>query len=418
MPTRLPAVIVRRTLALAGVALLAAYLALVLRVLVASRSASSGERASLERAARLEPQNARHPHLLGRHFVFAEYDPQAAIREFRKATALNPHVSRFWLDLANAHHAAGENEKMKQALDRALLADPTTPTVAWEAALLYVVTGHTEDGLRLLPMVLEHDPPVRRQALETAWRVTQDADRLLDHTVPRDNEIYLDLLSVLIDREETAAAAKVWARLMSLRQPFSAQRALPYVDFLTNQRDPRGARQVWIALPAFDPGFRPYLPGENLVINGGFEYPFLEAGFDWRTASRASARRTLDSMVSRGGRRSLRIDLDGAGEADAGLLQFLLVDPDSDYRFRAYVRTEDMESASGPRLEILDAFGGTILLRSRELLGSSEWQLVEGEFRTPPGTELAVFHVVRVPPDSQVRGKLWMDDITLVRKAP
>ncbi len=418
MPTPFQAVIARRTFALAGVVLLAVYLALALRVLVASRSASSGEQASLERAARLEPQNARHPHLLGRYFIFAAYDPQAAIREYQKATALSPHVSRYWLDLANAYHAAGENEKMKPALDRALLADPTTPSVAWEAALLYVVTGHTEDGLRLLPMVLEHDPPVRKQALETAWRVTQDADRLLDHTVPRDSEIYLDFLSVLIDREETAAAAKVWSRLVSLRQPFAAQRVLPYVDYLTNQRDPRGARQVWIALPAFDPGFRPYLPTESLVINGGFEYPFLEAGFDWRTATRSSARRTLDSMVSRGGRRSLRIEFDGAGEADAGILQFLLVEPDSDYLFRAYVRTESVESVSGPRLEILDAFGGATLLRSRELFGSSEWQLVEAEFRTPPGTELAVFHVVRDPPDSQVRGKIWIDDITLVKKAP
>lgn len=418
MPTPLQAVVARRALALAGVVLLAVYLALTLRVLVASRSASSGERASLERAARLEPENARHPHLLGRYFIFAEYDPPAAIREYQKATALNPHVSRHWLDLANAYHAAGESEKMKQALDRALLADPTTPTVAWEAALLYVVTGHTEDGLRLLPMVLEHDPPVRKQALETAWRVTQNADRLLDHTVPRDPEIYLDLLSVLIEREETAAAAKVWSRLVRLGQPFAAQQVLPYVDYLTNQRDPRGARQVWITLPAFDPGFRPYLPGENLVVNGGFEYPFLEAGFDWRTASRASARRSVDSMVSKGGRRSLRIDLDGAGEADAGILQFLLVEPDSDYLFQAYVRTERVESVSGPRLEILDAFGGATLLRSHELLGSSEWQLVEGEFRTLPGTELAVFHVVRVPPDSQVRGKLWMDDISLVKKTP
>src|SRR5205807_7769607 len=46
---------------------------------------------------------------------------------------------------------------------------------------------------------------------------------------------------------------------------------------------------------------------------------------------------------------------------------------------------------------------------------STSWKQVSGIFTTGPGTKLLIFRVQRVPARSPIRGKLWIDDIRLVR---
>jgi len=54
---------------------------------------------------------------------------------------------------------------------------------------------------------------------------------------------------------------------------------------------------------------------------------------------------------------------------------------------------------------------------SDEMKESGFWKSVDGEFTTGPDCKLVVLHVRRLPEGSPIRGKLWIDDFHLVRKA-
>ena len=61
-------------------------------------------------------------------------NPSPAVAEFRKAVALNPYESSYWLDLAEAYYSMGAKSDEDQAIRQAIAVDPTTPSVAWNTA--------------------------------------------------------------------------------------------------------------------------------------------------------------------------------------------------------------------------------------------------------------------------------------------
>src|SRR5690349_1269294 len=62
-----------------------------------------GDLASLQRAVRLQPGNAEYFDRLGANYTLPSFYPEQALAAFQRAVQLNPHRSRFWLDLADAY---------------------------------------------------------------------------------------------------------------------------------------------------------------------------------------------------------------------------------------------------------------------------------------------------------------------------
>ena len=138
----------------------------------------------------------------------------------------NPHQARYWFDLAGAYQLLGNTEEQKAALERGLVADPTTPDLAWEAGNFYLVQGETDKALREFRVVMESDPYLPPAALKLCWRVKPDIDALLRDVVPPTPAVYSMFLDFLVSQKETAAAAKVWTQLVQLRQPLPASAGL------------------------------------------------------------------------------------------------------------------------------------------------------------------------------------------------
>jgi hypothetical protein len=160
-----------------------------------------------------------------------------------------------------------------------------------------------------------------------------------------------------------------------------------------------------------------YLPSrENLVVNGGFEENVLNGGFDWWYESNPHAALALDTSEFYAGTRSLSVTFDGLNPADAGILQFIVVKPSTAYEFSAQSRTEDIESASGPRFAIVDAYTNTSYVLTDDLLGTNPWRVQHARFQTGPNTNLVLLKIVRQPGVPLIRGKLWIDDLRLVEK--
>lgn len=408
-----------RTFFFAGICLVCVgvYVQLALSAYRASRLATVPESPNLQRAIRLEPSNAEYRDLLGRNLALSGMNLDDAITNYRAAVRLNPYAARYWLDLAAAYQLAGRTREQAESVERAVKSDPTTPHVAWEAANFFLVQGDPHKALHYFHVVLANDPDAVDSALQLCWRATRDANRVLDVAVPRKPDLYLAFLRLLISKQQTAAAEDVWKRLIGLNQSFPQKLAFPYFSFLLAQHEVAAAQSAWQQLAALDRSLQPYLPSrENLIVNGGFEENVLNGGFDWWYQSYPHTALAIDTSEFHGGTRSLSITFDGPSTPEAGIAQFIPAKPNTDYEFSAEYRAEELESASGPRFAVTDAYHNTSYVLSDDIIDSSPWRLLQAQFHTGPDTDLLLLKIVRQPAAPLIRGKLWIDDLTLVEK--
>ncbi len=391
------------------------YLPFAGRAYLAAHLAAKADLADIQRATRLEPSNAEYRALLGRYLALSGASLDGAISDFRTAVHLNPYESRYWLDLASAYHVAGRIDEQAQSVEQAVEADPTTPNVAWAAANIFLVQGNVGKALPYFRTVLGNDPDAVDLTLQICWRATGDANQIFDQALPRRTDLYLSFLRLLVSKQEVVPAEIAWDHLIGLRQPFPPKLAFPYFQLLIAKQEVAAAKTAWQQLAQVDQEIQPYLPSpENLIVNGGFEENLLNGGFDWWYESNPHAALAIDTDLFYGGTRSLSVTFDGRNAPEAGIAQFIPVKPDTGYEFSAESRTQDIDSASGPRFAIADAYTDSSYVLTDDLLGTNPWHKQHARFHTGPTTNLLFLKVIRQPAAPLIRGKLWIDDVSLV----
>jgi tetratricopeptide (TPR) repeat protein len=391
------------------------YLPFAGRAYLAAHLAAKPDFPDMQRAIRLEPSNAEYRALLGRYLALSGASIDEAISEFRTAVHLNPYESMYWLDLASAYQVAGRIDEQAQSVEQAVEADPTTPNVAWVAANFFLIQGNLGKALSCFRTVLANDPNAVDHALRLCWRATGDVDKIFDQALPRRTDLYLSFLGLLVSKQEVVPAESAWDHLIGLRQTFPPKVAFPYFQLLIAKQEVKAAETAWQQLAQIDEEIQPYLPSrENLVVNGGFEETLLNGGFDWWYQTNPHAALAIDTDQFYGGTRSLSVTFDGRNSPDAGIAQFIPVKPDTDYQFSAESRTQDIDSASGPRFAIADAYTNSSYVLTDDLLGTNPWHRQQARFHTGPGTNLLFLKVIRQPAAPLIRGKLWIDDVRLV----
>jgi len=395
--------------------LVALYWGLSLRIYLAARLAAVPDVPHLRKAIRIEPANAEYRELLGRNLALSVANLDEAIASYQSAVHLNPYDARSWLDLAGAYQIAGRTGEQEDSVQRAVEADPSTPHVAWEAANFFLIQGDREKALRYFGVVMANDPQLVDPALQICWRATGDANQIVTQVLPRRPDLYLSFLHLLIAKQEVGAAENVWEHLIALNQEFSLKLAFPYFRLLLAKQEIAAAQNAWQQAATVDHSLQAYLPSrQNLVVNGGFEENILNGGFDWWYQSNPHAAVAIDSSEFSGGTRSLSITFDGQNADDAGIFQFIPVKPNTQYEFSAQYRSEELDTASGPRFSIADAYTGTSYVLTDDILGTNPWHPEQAQFHTGPNTKLVLLKIVREPANPLIRGKLWIDELKLV----
>src|ERR1035437_1813684 len=106
----------------------------------------SGDLTSVQKAIALDPANpALHDRLA--QLISDPPEPSnlaAAIQEAKRATALNPNKSDYWLTLASVCESASDDGCADQSLQRALDLSPMTPQVWWIAGNHYLRTDRPD----------------------------------------------------------------------------------------------------------------------------------------------------------------------------------------------------------------------------------------------------------------------------------
>lgn len=407
-----------RKLLFAGVCLAAIglYLAAIARHFEASQLAARLNPLSLNRSAGLEPWDALPRWELGRYCLFVAQNPTAAVANLQRAAALNPHMARYWLDLASAYEVTGSVERQRLALQRAVATEPTAPAVAWEAANFYLVHHNLKRALPLFRVAMANDPAQLDSALRLCWRATRDINAMLAEAVPAEPLAYFAFLRLLAEGGQPEPAETVWNRLQALGQPFPVADAFPFFDYLITQHQTAAAAHVWQQLLQRRPSLQAYAEPGNLILDGGLEQQFLNGGFDWRYSRTDAMELSVDNTEFHRGNQSLRMVFKGPAITDLGFMEYVPVKPNTDYRFQAYTKAEDLESASGPRLAVLDAYSGRQYVLTADSLGTTGWREQSAEFRTAPDSSLLVVKATRVPGDPLIKGKFWLDDMSLAQR--
>lgn len=390
------------------------YVQFAYRTYAASRFAGAGDYEGVQQAIRLQPDNAQYWHFAGAYSLYGAQQPDRAIQQLTTAARLNPWSSETWLTLAGAYQVGGDEPKEKWAVDSAVNADPKTPDVAWEAANFYLVEGDVDKSARLFRVVVENDPSRAELAFRLLWRVRPDVNFLLNAAVPPTAAGHFALLNVLCTSQEPDAAAAVWKRIRMLSEYFPPEQAYPFMDFLINSQRPVQAAQVWEQLADMNPT-RVAHHGDNLILNSGFENEISNGGFDWRYSPISGVKALIDPVVANTGTRSLNIEFQGWG-AEAGIQQYVPVQPGQRYLFSGSMKSDDIQSNSGPRFGVYDAYDGTRYVLSDDMLETNVWRRQNISFVVGPNTHLLIVKIVREPGSSAIKGKVWVDDLQIVKE--
>jgi tetratricopeptide (TPR) repeat protein len=407
----------RKLFCIGGAFLLAAvYLALVSREFLAAHFASVPEIASLRSAVRMEPMNAEYHQRLARYFFLADHDVTSALAAYESAVRLNPYDANLWLGLASVQQVLGNPVEQEKALERAIVANPRSTNVAWEAANLYLARGETDKAFREFRTVIENSPLDADAALRLCLRVAPSVDTIIQEALPSQPGAYVILLDLLTAKNDTAGAAKVWAGLVQMNKPFEERYAFEYIKYLLSQRQVEPAQLAWrqttnlFGLPGYQSS------ADNLIVNPNFDFKILNQGFDWQYTKQPGVTLALDPADFHAGRRSLSISFEGPGVNDAGVFQVIPVRPDTSYEFSAFFKSAEIQGAGGPRFAFQDAYTNTTLLLSDELKNAGVWREAGGGFKTDPETKLIALRILRVPAGNAIRGKLWVGDFRLIEK--
>jgi tetratricopeptide (TPR) repeat protein len=387
---------------------------------LARRGLDSQQLPQLENSVALVPGNGEVWDHLGRlrQWDMANEDLAGAVADYRMAVKVDPLNATYWIDLAGALEANGDDSGARQAFARAQYVYPKSADVAFNYGNFLLRHDDPADGYRQFQLAAYGDPRLLPLIVSRAWRSTENVNQLLDQILPQNADAYLQSIEFFRSIHQADPALTVWGRLMKLGLRFPLSRSFPLLDELIEEDRSTDARRVWreailaAGFPYSDP------PDHSLVWNGNFRSDFANGGLDWRWWAISGLLLDFDSEPGPNGSRAVRLDFSGG--ANLALIvpfQFVPVEPNSAYHFHAYMRAEQITSDSGLRFLVADPnHDNTLNLISDNFVGSHGWSPINIDFTTGPLTHFVLIRVVRYPStlfQNQLGGTAWVADISL-----
>ena len=414
----------RAALLLGSLSVFALLVFQALHIWMANRRIESGRLEAMQRGAALAPGNGEAWDRIGRFWQldFANPDANAAIQNYLKAVQTNPNSSFYWLDLASAYEDVGDLDRAQAAFDKAEAAYPISALVAWNYGNFLVRAGKNQAGYAKVRNAVTVDPKLLPLAISRTWRSGENVDELLNEALPANREAYLQALKFFTELRQPDAALKVWNRLAALGQHLPMAESTPFQDILIANDRSEDSRRVWrdalglAGVSTEEPANR------SLMWNGDFGADFANGGLDWRWAPITGVSASFDAPAPSSTGRSVRLDFGGGANISLEQpAQYVPVEPEHMYRFRARVRTEQVTTESGVQFSIVDPnHAGAVSFSSDNFTGTHPWTLIEGKVTTGSQTHFLWIRLVRIPSrlfENKINGTVWISDVSLLAAA-
>ena len=373
------------------------------------------------RASKIEPANAENWYQLGRYrqLDFEHSDLPLAISYYRRAVQLDPHSPFYKLDLASALETAGNDEEAEKYFRAAQANYPISAEVSWRYGNYLLRQQRLPEAYAEIHRAVVVDPKLLPLAVSRVWHSDPDVRVLLDQVLPNTAQANWEALSFLVQAQEGAAAVAVWNRLIGLHPSINRRTVFAFIDMLVSQDRFDEAGSVWRQATAAEGTLPPASPAGSLVFDGGFESDPSNGGFGWRKEDAPGADFDFDTEEKHSGSRSVRIIFDRTQNLSYVYpFQWVLVEPATRYRFRGFLRTDQISTDSGMRFEIIDPRRPKDLdVLTPNETGTQPWTMEEVEFTTGPQTHLIRIALRRMPSshfDNKIGGTVWVDDVAVL----
>ena len=384
--------------------------------------ADLGTRAGYEAAIRLEPSNFENWYLLGRYWQFTldEPDPDRAVSNFRHALSLNPRSASAWLDLATVYESEGDRPAARDAFLQARKVYPFSAAVSWQYGNFLLRQGEVKAAFAEIRRAAYEDPKRSAEAFSRCWRVDPNINTILDTVIPPDRDAYLAIMRELSSANELAAALTVWQRLVSLHPRMSPADIIFFADPLVQRRQISAARRVWDDAARLSGVVTDDSPG-SVLWDGGFESGVSGGAFAWAFPTTSNGMQAaFDTGQKHSGKQSLRLFFDGKHNASYdGVCNNAQVQPQTTYRFSAWVRTQTLTSDEGVRFRVHSWSNGGAYgsVDSQDARGTQPWMPMEMSWTSGKDVHQMRVCVLRnmsrgIAP--RIQGTAWIDDVALV----
>ncbi len=394
----------------------------IVKAYLAKVADKKGTAENLQRAIRLDSNNAEYHRRLGRMYEYVpeHYQPEKALEEFRTAVRLSPYNPKAWLNLGGALEFRGETAEAEKCLQRADFLAPNLPDIQWPVANFYLLHGNVNETFRHFRVVLGGTRNYDQAIYSTVWKATTDSNEILREVIPDDLAAEFSYLNYLTGHKQFAETKPLWKRILDRRETFDPRQVAYFIDSLIDAQLSQQAFGVWSDLQRKGIIQAPRPEDPNLVFDEDFEEEPLNMGFGWRVVPVEGVYAGRDVSTYRSPSHALLVQFPGKENCDYGhVFQFVKVSPDRTYRLQAYMKTEGITTDSGPHLEVRDPFTVAALDKLTENMTgtTSGWTSVNLDFTSGPKTELIQILLRRVPSqklDNLISGKVWIDDVRLV----
>jgi pentatricopeptide repeat protein len=414
------------TLVLLGMALAAVLIGGVsIRVGISSTGGASIGALELRRAIALDPGNPALQNRLGLVYCYSpgQFDPVEGLKYLRKAVELNGYKAGYWADLGLACESVGDLTCADQSFRRALSVSPMMPRLEWITANYCLRTNQVDAAIKHFQRLLELSPEYASTTFNTCLRALGNPELILQKVLPSGTNpaLKLQYADFLSTHGEADFSYRVWLEAVAPARLFPFSLARAYLEHLLDLGRYKEAFDVWqdmVRLGIVDQSLSQ--ESDNLVFNSSFEQVPLDSGFDWHYW--AAPYVSLDFSDSRAyeGARCLRLDFTVKQNEDyEPVTQIVRVDPGQVYSVRAYTRSENVTSDSGPRLRVVDVECPSCLnLATEASIGTTPWHPVSMKFTAGPQTSFLRLSVWRPRSrtfPTEITGSFWVDSVSLKR---
>ncbi|HXM98584.1 MAG TPA: tetratricopeptide repeat protein [Candidatus Dormibacteraeota bacterium] len=392
-----------------------------IRAARATHYRESGRASGIERAAKLEPENARNWYFLGlsRQYDLEQQDSPGAIAAYNRALSIYGNSADTLMELGTAYELHGDFAAARAAFTKAKAVYPASADVSWRYGNFLLRQGNLPEAYIEIRRAVLADPNRAPEAFSRCYRANRDEDLILNEVLPPSTTGYVEVIRDIADTQ-TEIAVKVWKRLAALQPRLVVRDVYPLVNALLQKHDYAQARRVWDEGVNFTDAQPAASDNGAALWDGGFESGLNGYDFAWHfDAMRDGVQTSFDSREKHSGARSLRLDFGGKRNVQLeNPCTIAVVEPRETYLLSGWIKTDKLTSEEGVKLRI--SADGSELSKTQAVLGSTPWSEVQTKWTAGSGARIAQVCVSREPSErteGRIRGTAWVDDVALTRVA-
>ncbi len=336
---------------------------------------------------------------------------------FEQTVRVAPGDYRWRIELGRALEQDGQTERAEVEFKKAAELAPLYAFPRWHLGNFYLRQDRGDEAMAELKRAADNNQAYREQVFSLAWdyfdKDASQVEKLVGDRAQARSQIALFFAA----RGRAEDALRNWNMLNESDKAANSQFLKTMAQGVFEQRHFPQALAFEKQL-GIDQDAQP-----EAVTNASFEKVVDDSTgsrFAWQIVRNVAKFETAtDANVKHEENRSLRVTFKSFNKPVLGnIYQTIVVVPGNKYRLSFWVRTENLKSAGGPILDIVNANDDKLIAKSAVFpTGSNDWQEMTVEFEAPANCNGISIRTARsyCGEDCPIIGTFWYDDFQLIK---